>query len=165
MRYIAKHYVTISGRMFTPGEVIHIPIPDEKLPRLLKLGAVIPNPAAYSANGGKANIEKKAGEEKAREDAQQNYAAQLHGLGYAPDGNPLPAPEETDDDTADDDTGDGEVAEVTDDEEDANDETEDEADDEAVAPEIDVMDGIVPASDETAERVPVKKNTRGRKKA
>lgn len=161
MRYIAKHYVTISGRMFTPGEVIHIPIPDEKLPRLLKLGAVIPNPAALSENDGKANIDEKADEETAREDAQQNYAAQLHGLGYAPDGNPLPSLEEAADDSADDDPADVEAPEVADDEAEAD----DEADDEAVVPEIDVMDGIVPASDETAEHAPVEKNTKGRKKA
>ena len=56
MRYAAKHYVSISGRKYTPGEIIDIPIPEEKLKRLLRLKAIersapsaTPDPAA--ANG------------------------------------------------------------------------------------------------------------------
>ena len=40
MSYTAKHYVRISGRKFTPGEIIDIPIPEEKLERLLRLNAI-----------------------------------------------------------------------------------------------------------------------------
>lgn len=42
MEYAAKHYVKITGQKFMPGEIIDIPIPEDKLPRLLKIGAVIP---------------------------------------------------------------------------------------------------------------------------
>ncbi len=40
MCYTAKHFVKIAGRMYTPGEIIDNPIPDDKLQRLLRLGAV-----------------------------------------------------------------------------------------------------------------------------
>lgn len=40
MSYTAKHYVRISGRRFTPGEIIDIPIPEKKLERLLRLNAI-----------------------------------------------------------------------------------------------------------------------------
>ena len=40
MSYTAKHYVRISGRKFTPGEIIDIPIPEVKLERLLRLNAI-----------------------------------------------------------------------------------------------------------------------------
>lgn len=42
MEYAAKHYVKITGQKFMPGEIIDIAIPEDKLPRLLKLGAIIP---------------------------------------------------------------------------------------------------------------------------
>ena len=31
MSYTAKHFVKIAGRMYTPGEIIDNPIPDDKL--------------------------------------------------------------------------------------------------------------------------------------
>lgn len=40
MSYVAKHYTEIAGCKFTPGEVISKPIDPEKLPRLLRLGAI-----------------------------------------------------------------------------------------------------------------------------
>ena len=40
MSYTAKHFVKIAGRMYTPGEIIDNPIPDDKLQRLLRLNAV-----------------------------------------------------------------------------------------------------------------------------
>lgn len=46
MSYTAKHYVNIGGQMYTPGEIIDVAIPESKLPRLLKLGAVVPCPVA-----------------------------------------------------------------------------------------------------------------------
>lgn len=42
MRYTAKHYVNISGRMYAPGDMIDIPIPHDKIDRLLRLEAVAP---------------------------------------------------------------------------------------------------------------------------
>ena len=40
MSYTAKHFVKIAWRMYTPGEIIDNPIPDDKLQRLLRLNAV-----------------------------------------------------------------------------------------------------------------------------
>ena len=48
MSYAAKHYVKISGRKYTPGEIIDIPIPEEKLKRLLRLKAIAPVPSAIA---------------------------------------------------------------------------------------------------------------------
>lgn len=42
MEYAAKHYVKITGQKFMPGEIIDVAIPEDKLPRLLKLGAIVP---------------------------------------------------------------------------------------------------------------------------
>jgi len=42
MSYIAKHYVDISRRMYTPGEIVDVKIPENKLDRLLEKGAIIP---------------------------------------------------------------------------------------------------------------------------
>lgn len=40
MDYLARHFVKIAGRVYTPGEIIDRPIPQEKLSRLLRIGAV-----------------------------------------------------------------------------------------------------------------------------
>lgn len=60
MEYAAKHYVKITGQKFMPGEIIDIPIPEDKLPRLLKIGAVIPltptAPIAAVADSDKENV-------------------------------------------------------------------------------------------------------------
>lgn len=40
MIYIAKHFVKIAGRKYTPGEIITSAIPDDKLQRLLRLKAI-----------------------------------------------------------------------------------------------------------------------------
>ena len=40
MIYIAKHFVKIAGRKYTPGEIITSVIPDDKLQRLLRLKAI-----------------------------------------------------------------------------------------------------------------------------
>lgn len=40
MPLFAKHHVKISGRKYMPGEKIDIPVPEEKLDRLLRLKAV-----------------------------------------------------------------------------------------------------------------------------
>ena len=45
MSYTAKHYVNIGGQMYTPGEIIDVAIPESKLPRPPRLGAVVPCPA------------------------------------------------------------------------------------------------------------------------
>ena len=49
MSYTAKHFVKIAGRMYTPGEIIDNPIPDDKLQRLLRLNAVEAIETACSA--------------------------------------------------------------------------------------------------------------------
>ena len=138
MSYTAKHYVKIAGRKYTPGEIIDIPIPEEKLKRLLRLKAIVPIPsAALDPADDTAGSDEHGG----KEDVRDNYASQLDNLGYDPSGD---------------------SNELQDEEE----PTEEEADEEAEAPEIDVMDGIVSAADEPAEEAPPKKTTsKGRKKA
>ena len=121
MSYAAKHYVKISGRKYTPGEIIDIPIPEEKLKRLLRLKAIAPVPSAI-ADPADENGEDGDDSEEARDNNRQP-----ENLGNDPYGNLIPA----------------------------------EADEEAPAPEIDVMDGIVTASEEA----PKKKTSKGRKKA
>lgn len=46
MSYLAKHYVNIAGRMYTPGEIVDREIAQSKLQRLIRLGAVTPCPGA-----------------------------------------------------------------------------------------------------------------------
>lgn len=67
MRYAAKHYVSISGRKYTPGEIIDIPIPEEKLKRLLRLKAIERSPIATpDPDAQSAVVENGGGEEGAR---------------------------------------------------------------------------------------------------
>jgi len=40
MSYIALHYVRVNRKMYTPGEIIHEEIPQEKSKRLLEKGAI-----------------------------------------------------------------------------------------------------------------------------
>lgn len=40
MSYTARHFVMICGCMYTPGEIIDKEIPEEKLERLLRIGAI-----------------------------------------------------------------------------------------------------------------------------
>lgn len=40
MSYTAKHFVMICGCRYTPGEIIDKEIPEEKLERLLRIGAI-----------------------------------------------------------------------------------------------------------------------------
>jgi hypothetical protein len=137
MSYTAKHYVKIAGRKYTPGEIIDIPIPEEKLKRLLRLKAIAP---ASSADLDLADETAGSDEDGGKEDVRDNYASQLDNLGYDPSGDPKEPRDEE--------------------------EPTEEADEEAEAPEIDVMDGIVPAAEEPAEEAPPKKTTsKGRKKA
>lgn len=91
-RYAAKHHVPISGRMFTPGEMIDVEIPEDKLYRLLRLKAIVPvactapvfpdETIASSSHDGLM-------------DASDNYADQLDTMGCEPSGDPQdPAGEE-----------------------------------------------------------------------
>lgn len=138
MSYTAKHYVKIAGRKYTPGEIIDIPIPEEKLKRLLRLKAIAP---ASSADLDPADDTAGSDEDGGKENVRDNYASQLDNLGYDPSGDPKEPQDEEEP-------------------------TEEEADEEAEAPEIDVMDGIVSAAEEPAEEAPTKKTTsKGRKKA
>ena len=81
MSYTAKHYVKIAGRKYTPGEIIDIPIPEEKLKRLLRLKAIAP---ASSADLEPAD-DTAGGDE---EDVRDNYASQPDNLGYDHSGDP-----------------------------------------------------------------------------
>ena len=82
MSYTAKHYVKISGCRFTPGEMIDIPIPEDKLKRLLRLKAVerVPGIVADPADGN-------AG-------GDEGDASQLDNTGYDPSDNPEETPDE-----------------------------------------------------------------------
>ena len=138
MSYTAKHYVKIAGRKYTPGEIIDIPIPEEKLKRLLRLKAIAP---ASSADLDPADDTAGGDEDAGKEDVRDNYASQPDNLGYDHSGDPKEPQDEEEP-------------------------TEEESDEEAEAPEIDVMDGIVSAADEPAEEAPPKKTTsKGRIKA
>lgn len=144
MNYAAKHYVRISGRKYTPGEMIDIPIPEEKLKRLLRLKAVERVPAV---------IVDPADEDTDGEDggsaaeAQNNSANPLENLGHDPFGDPH-------NETPEDKESSEEIEEVA---------------EEVEVPKIDVMDGIVPAAEAAEEAQPreVRKKTtsKGRKKA
>lgn len=123
MSYTAKHYVKIAGRKYTPGEIVDIPIPEEKLKRLLRLKAIAPT---SSADLDPADDTAGDDEDGGKEDVRNNYASQLDSLGYDPSGDPK-------------ETQDEEEPTV-------------EADEEAEAPEIDVMDGIVSAAEEPAPK-------------
>ena len=137
MSYTAKHYVKIAGRKYTPGEIIDIPIPEEKLKRLLRLKAIAP---ASSADLDPADETAGSDEDGGKEDVRDSYASQPDNRGYDPSGDPKEPRDEE--------------------------EPTEEADEEAEAPEIDVMDGIVSAAEEPAEEAPPKKTTsKGRKKA
>lgn len=134
MSYAAKHYVKIFGRKYTPGEMIDIPIPEEKLKRLLRLKAIAP---ASSADLDPADDTAGSDEDGGKENVRDNYASQLDNLGYDPSGDPKEPQDEEEP-------------------------TKEEADEEAEAPEIDVMGGIVSA---TEEAPPKKTTSKGRKKA
>lgn len=73
MSYTAKHYVKIAGRKYTPGEIIDIPIPEEKLKRLLRLKAIAP---ASSADLDPADDTAGGDEDDGKEDVRDNYASQ-----------------------------------------------------------------------------------------
>ena len=151
MKYIAKHYVKVAGRMVTPGEIFEADIPPQKEERLLRLGAI------------------------QRDETPENDASKFM---IPTMKNTQTPPEEPEDDTDDDDMDgfeeadegddDGENADegnATDDADDGYEEAENEA-----PPEIDVMDGVgqpsaTPAP-ETApavkESAPDKKKTAGK---
>lgn len=137
MSYIAKHYVDIGRRMYTPGEIVDVKIPENKLDRLLEKGAIIPCPAATVITEDTGDDDADGVPVDDKEQTRENYKQQMNSLGYDASGDPLP--------------DDAEAAEETE-------ETE-----EVEAPEIDVMDGVISAPEAEAE--PPKKTTKGRKKA
>ena len=167
MSYTAKHYVKIAGRKYTPGEIIDIPIPEEKLKRLLRLKAIAP---ASSADLDPADDAAGGDEDDGKEDVRDNYTrgaafeSLIRPSAFSPETGENCSPDRTAtlqlDNLGYDHSGD--PKEPQDEEE----PTEEEADEEAEAPEIDVMDGIVSAADEPAEEAPSKKTTsKWRKKA
>lgn len=86
MSYAAKHYVKIFGRKYTPGEMIDIPIPEEKLKRLLRLKAI----EHVSVTAANPTYDNTSGEDgNGVKDVRSNYAGQLENLGYDPSGAPV----------------------------------------------------------------------------
>lgn len=116
MSYTAKHFVRIAGRMYTPGEIIDNPIPDDKLQRLLRLGAVATRATADEAVDATLTEPR----DVLKDDTGENREI--------PDGG------ETDEDDSD----------------------EDDSDEDAEVPEIDAMDGVVPAEARTETALPAK---------
>lgn len=75
MSYVAKHYVKISGRRFTPGEIIDMPIPEEKLLRLLRLRAIVRQPDAIDdPDDGKGEDEAKDAHQTAKGQSEDSSA-------------------------------------------------------------------------------------------
>lgn len=90
--YIARHYVRVSGKMFTPGEVITEAIPNDKAIRLAALNAIDKIEAAPIQNG------REPAPDGKQEDDKTEYSA--------PVASGLPVPEEDDDENDTDDTED-----------------------------------------------------------
>ena len=96
--YIARHYVRVNGKMFTPGEVITEAIPNDKAIRLAALNAIDRIEAAPIQN------ERGPAPDGKQEDDKTEYSA--------PVASGLPAPEEDDDENDTDDAEDEEEAEA-----------------------------------------------------
>ena len=135
--YIARHFVRVNGKMFTPGEVITENIPDEKAAWLLGGGAVSELEDAPDREANERGPAPRQKDDKPDNDAaamaRENHAAQMAALGYGPDGMPA-APEDA--------------------------ETDEDDDDEAEAPEIDVTDGIVAEPEPEEAPAPRKRSSK-----
>ena len=120
--YVANHYVRINHTVLTAGEILPDGLPGEKIAWLLRAGAIreIQEAAPVEANAKTADPAgaQKSEEERQREAARENYAAQLAALGYHPDGTRIADTE-------------------------SEEPPEEEIDEEAEPEEIDVMAGIV----------------------
>lgn len=130
-KYVAKHYTNIAGRMYTPGEIITEPIPDDELPRLLRIKAIAPifDPVAAG------HVEDDSDDDSDNDENTQQ--------------------EELQDEATPDSTQDQKESVVDD----------DECDETAEAPEINILDGIVPPAEEPPVKEADKKPTKGGKKA
>ena len=120
--YIATKYI---GKKYTPGEILPDNLPDDDVKWLLEAGAIrraapVPGRAIVPGNDTK-NDDEPA--ERETPDSTQEPGAYSDNMQES----------ETLDEATDDENAD---------------EPEDEIDEEAEVPEIDVMDGLVPASDE-----------------
>lgn len=94
--YIARHYVRVNGKMFTPGEVITEAIPHEKAVRLAAMNAIDRMETAPIQN------ERGPAPDGRQEDDEPEYSA--------PVASALPEQEEADD--ADDDEEEAEAPEI-----------------------------------------------------
>ena len=92
--YIARHYVRVNGKMFTPGEVITEAIPNDKAIRLAALNAIDKIEAAPIQN------ERGPAPDGKQEDDKTECSA--------PVASGLPVPEEDDGENDTDDTDDAE---------------------------------------------------------
>ena len=137
MNYLAIHYVKIGKRMYTPGEVIDVGIPEGKVGRLLEKGAIREAGAPFYTPP----VPVAPPEPPAQASAEGDVKAP----GSDEDGDPeTPA---LDDEQAEGEDGGEEVT--------------------GEAPEIDVMDGIVaePKKPAKAAKATKPKTAGGRKKA
>ena len=133
--YVANHYVRINGTVLTAGEILPDGLPEDKIRWLLRAGAIheVQTETSEETPGGE---HKENEEERQREEARENYAAQLAALGYQPDGTPV---------------ADAEPGETP----------EEEIDEEAEPEEIDVMAGIVGPATREEEAPAPKSGKRG----
>lgn len=156
MSYVALHHTQINGHLYSPGEIVDEVIHPKKAERLIALGALVSSGAPSVLNDAitpETDGDNALTDEKEREMTRQNYAAQLNGLGYEPDGSPIAdkgAPEDEEAEAADDGENDTGDENAEDDEDEGNQEP---------PPEIDITDGIVkqPAPDQ--ESAPAKEPT------
>ena len=81
--YIARHYVRVNGKMFTPGEVITEAIPDSKARRMLAIDAISKTEDAHILN------ERGPAPDIKQENDKQDNAS--------PVASAMPEPEEADD--------------------------------------------------------------------
>ena len=144
MKLIAKWYVKISGRNYTPGEMIDISAMNGNSQRLLDMGAVKAVPS-YSAAETTSETQEPDADKKTDNKGGGEASDTDEDADQKPDDKGSSEPSDTDEDESPDADTDGDAEE----------------DDDAEAPEIDVADGIV--ADEVPQPKP--KAARGRKKA
>ena len=132
--YVANHYVRINGTVLTAGEILPDGLPEDKIRWLLRAGAIheVQTETSEKVPSGEPQGNE---EERQREMARENYAAQLAALGYQPDGTPAADAEPE--------------------------ETQEEIDEEAEPEEIDVMAGIVGPATREVEAPAPKSGKRG----
>lgn len=151
MKYAAAQYLKIAGRSYTPGEIISGDIPEEKRVRLLKLKAIVPIQGApepvkaiQAETPAKPEVPETPNEDEPKEpEGGAEDESEGGGLTETLNEDVSKVPEEgAEDDPSD---GSGEA-----DEDDGFEESDEEA------PEIDGLEGVVPAKQEAIAEEPAK---------